>query len=227
MAFLREVRLEPRVDTFDTFMSNRTGGPLVRGTTWYERHERRLPGGRWEVMDVWHDSTGAVTTRQVVQTGNGTLATEVELVRAVTDSAALLVGPDRVVGWVVPAGQPPRLLTAPPAGDRYALALVLHAIAQARPSAGSMYVAPMAVLYGGSPLRPTPDTFRVAGHAGLLRSGQPLEALFIVRSGESRLWIEAGTGAVLAARGAAGPQRWWWHIRRGVDVASIRERPPG
>jgi len=42
--------------------------------------------------------------------------------------------------------------------------------------------------------------------------------LVIERNSGTRFWVDASTGTQVAARGNAGPQRWWWHIRRGFGL---------
>jgi hypothetical protein len=217
LGYLRTATLTASTDTLDTSTSLRTGGPRTAGES-YVRVVRRVGAARWELADQWLDSSGRTHTRQVVRTGDGTLATEIETVRAERDSASLLIAPTRITGWVVPQGGVARLLDGPPAGERYASAIVLSAIARSRPAEGAMFLAPTAGLFSANPLVPSVDTLRVVGRENIHVRGAPAVALVIERSSGTRFWVDESSGVQLAARGGAGPQRWWWHIRRGVQL---------
>jgi Tol biopolymer transport system component len=221
VGYLRTAAPTAGTDTMDTYESPRAGGQIQRGNgAWVVRSVRQVGGRRWETSDRWYDSTGRETARQSARTARGSLATETETVRATGDSASLLVTPDRVTAWVVPQGQPPRLFDGPAAGERYAGTLVAMAIAKSRPSIGTLFVAPSAVLYGPNPIETRVDSIRVVRRDTLFRGSAPLPVLVLERSSGTQLWMDETTGAELLSRGNAGPGNWWWHIRRGV-------RPPG
>jgi len=221
IAYLRTARLTAASDTFDTYTSPKTGGERTSGSTSFARTVRQVGAARFEIADHWIDSSGRVTTRQTVRTADGTLATQIETVRADTDSASLLVSPTRVTAWVVPEGQPARLFDGPPAGERYTSTVIISAIAQSRPAIGSLFLAPVAALYGGTPLTPLVDSIRVVARDTVMRGGTSVPVLVLERTSGTRFWVDESTGSQVAARGNAGPQRWWWHIRRGVR---LRER---
>ncbi len=218
IGYLRAARLMATTDTFDTYTSPKAGGERTSGGTSYVRVVRQVGAARWEIADNWLDSSGRVNTRQTVRTGNGTLATEIETVRADRDSASLLVTPNRVTAWVVPEGQPARLFDGPPAGERYSATIVVSAIARARPAIGSLFLAPVAALYGENPLLPVIDSLRVVARDTVTRGTALVPVLVIERNSGTRFWVDASTGTQVAARGNAGPQRWWWHIRRGIRL---------
>jgi hypothetical protein len=218
--YLRTTTLTAGTDTLDTFESPRGGGPITRGNgAWVVRSIRQVGGRRWEVSDSWHDSTGKVTALQSTRTARGSLAVELETVRATGDSASMLVTPDRVTAWVVPQGQPPRLFDGAATSERFAEAVVAMAIAKSHPAMGAVFVAPRHSLYGANPLDVRLDSLRVVRRDTLYRGQTALAALVIARAGGGESWVDEATGAELLSRGNAGPERWWWHIRRGL-------RPP-
>jgi dipeptidyl aminopeptidase/acylaminoacyl peptidase len=217
LGYLRTASLTAAADTFDTFTSAKTGGARVSGGSSYVRALRRIGAQRWELTDSWSDSSGRINTRQSLRTTAGTLATEIETVRADRDSASLLVSPNRVTAWVVPEGEAARLFDGPPSGERYSTTIVVAAIAKAKPTVGSTFTAPIVGLYSANPLVPLVDTFRVVTRDTVTHGGAPLPVLLIERNA-TRFWVDETTGAQVAARGNAGPQRWWWHIRRGIQL---------
>jgi WD40 repeat protein len=218
IGYLRTARLTAASDTFDTYTSPKAGGERTSGGTSFARTVRQTGAARFEIADHWLDSSGRVTARQTVRTGDGTLATQIETVRADRDSAALLVSPQRVTAWVVPEGQPARLFDGPAAGERYGGTVVISAIAKARPAIGSLFLAPVAALYGANPLLPVIDSIRVVARDTVTRGGAAIPVLVIERTSGTRFWVEESSGSQVAARGNAGPQRWWWHIRRGIRL---------
>ena len=217
IGYLRTATLTASTDTFETSTSARTGGARTPGES-YARIVRRVGAARWEIADQWIDSSGRIHTRQVVRTGDGTLATEIETIRADGDSASLLIGPTRITGWVVPEGGPAKLLDGPPAGERYAGTIVLSAVARTKPAVGALFLAPSAGVFSSNPLTPSVDTVRVVGRENIQVRGAPVVALVLERNSGTRFWVDETTGVQFAARGSAGPQRWWWHIRRGVQL---------
>jgi hypothetical protein len=82
-----------------------------------------------------------------------------------------------------------------------------------------VFVAPMGALYGADPLAITIDTIRVVRRDTLYAGSTALPVIVLERRNGGQAWVDVTTGAQLLARGSAGPERWWWHIRRGV-------RPP-
>jgi dipeptidyl aminopeptidase/acylaminoacyl peptidase len=216
IGYLRAASLTAATDTFDTYTSPKTGGDRTSDGSHFVRIVRRIGAARWEIADHWADSSGRVNTRQGVRTGDGSLATEIETVRADRDSASLVVAPTRVTAWVVPEGEAPRLFDGPPAGERYAGAVVVAAVGKSKPAIGSLFLAPVAALYGTSPLIPTIDTIRVVARDSLMRGTQVVPVLVLERNSGTRIWVDEMTGSQVAARGNAGPARWWWHIRRGI-----------
>jgi Tol biopolymer transport system component len=220
IGYLRTAQLTASVDTFDTYTTAKTGGGERAPGGAYVRNLRRVGARRWEISDNWLDSSGRTNTVQSVRTGEGTLATEIETVRADRDSAALLISPRRVTAWVVPEGEPAKLFDGTPAGDRYSATIVISAIARSKPAIGATFLAPIGALFGPNPLVPNVDTLRVIARETMLRSGAPITATVIERNSGTRFWVDQATGTQVAARGSAGPQRYWWHLRRGFNPPS-------
>jgi len=219
IGYLRSASLTASSDTFDTFTSPKTGGERTIGGSSFVRTLRRVGTERWELSDNWIDSSGRVNTRQTVRTFQGTLATEVETVRADRDSASLLVSPNRVTAWVVPEGAAARLFDGPPAGERYASTIVVAAIAKSKPVTGMVFLAPVVGLYSTNPLAPVIDSLRVVARDTVTGpGGGTIPVLVIERGSGTRVWVDETTGTQVAARGNAGPERWWWHIRRGIRL---------
>ena len=219
VGYLRTTSLTAGTDTLDTFESARGGGPITSGNGAYVvRSMRQVGGRRWEVTDTWYDSAGKVTARQSTRTARGSLAIELETVRAAGDSASMFVTPDHVTAWVVPQGKDPRLFDGPATSERFAGAVVAMAIAKSHPAVGAVFLAPQHSLYGGNPIDTRVDSLRVLRRDTLYRGQTPLAVLVLGRGG-GEIWVDETTGAELLSRGNAGPERWWWHIRRGV-------RPP-
>lgn len=221
--YLRTARLTAGTDTLDTFESPRDSGSISRGKGAYVVHSIRQVGGRrWEVSDIWYDSAGEITARQITRTAPGSLATEVETVRATGDSASLLVTADRMAGWVVPRGQTPRLIDGAVTTAWFDGAVVAMAIAKSHPRAGAVFLAPQHSLYGANPGEIRVDSFRVVRRDTLHRGPTPLPVLVLGRSGGGEIWVDATSGAEVLSRGNAGPGKWWWHIRRGVSPPARR-----
>ena len=218
IGYLRLASLTAASDTFDTYTSARSGGERTFGGSSFARVIRRVGAARWELADHWIDSSGRVNARQTVRTGDGTLATEIETVRADRDSASLLVTPNRVTAWVVPEGQPARLFDGPRQGERYSSTIIAAAIAKSKPAVGAVFLAPVAGLYGTNPLVPVVDSIRVVARDTVVQGADPVPVLILERNaGATRVWVDEATGSQVAARGSAGPQRWW-HIRRGIRL---------
>lgn len=218
--WLRPSALTAGTDTLDTFTTTGDGRREPDDGAWYLRRIQPVGDGRWDYTDDWYDSSGTLTAHQFVRTARGSLATEIESARALGDSAALFVGADHVTGWVVPGhGAPVRLLESPRAIDRHSGVVVLMALARARPADGAVFTFTAANLYGATPLAPVTDTARVVRH-DTLRGRSGTIPVLVVQRGTTRYWIDAGTGALVAARGDAGPGRHWWHVRRGVEAPS-------
>jgi hypothetical protein len=212
----RPRRLIAGADTMDTFGSV-PGGPIERGNgAWYVRTVVRN-GSHWELSDTWHDSTGRVTARQYVRVASSNLTTEEERVRADGDSASMLVTSDHITAWVVPVGQPVRLFDGPGTGDRWTPGVFRLGVAAARPAVGEVIFAPTYALYGANPLKTSVDTIRVVKRSTVKRGGATIPVVMVERgNGVSASWFEESTGRIVAARGNAGPNRYWWHVLRGV-----------
>ncbi len=210
------------IDTLDTFLSPRSGGAIVRGNGAYVvRSVRQIGARRFDLVDTWYDSTGRETAKQSTRTLRGSLSTEIEWVRAGTDSASLLVTNDRVTAWVVPAGKTAQLFDGSSTGERYAAVFVLASIAQSKPVNGSVFLAPVSSLYGGNPLATQVDSIRVVRRDTLYQSGKQLPVIVLER-GSGEAWVDEVTGSEVLSRGNAGPERYWWHIRRGVSPPDVR-----
>jgi hypothetical protein len=217
LGYLRSATLTEWSDTVDTYRSA-PGGPIERGNgAWLERTLRWSPGsGTWLERTVWHDSTGGVTADQATRTQRGSLASWVETVRATRDSATLIVTPNRVVGWVVAVGQPPRLYDTTATAEWYASPIVTMAVAKARPAVGDVLLAPTHALYGADALATRIDSIRVVRRDTLYRGDTPIPVLVLERASGTQSWVDEGTAVELLERGNAGPARWWWHIERGL-----------
>ncbi len=219
LGYLRTATLTVGTDTLDTYESS-VGGEIRRGNGAYVVSAvARTSGQRWALQDTWFDSLGTVTAIQYSRTSPGSLATEVETVRAPGDSASMLVTADRVTGWVVPAGKPAALFDAPATGERYGGLAIHAAIAAANPAAGQQFVAPVYSLFGPNPVATRLDSLRVIRRDTLWQREAPIAVVVIERGIGGQTWVDEASGHVVLERGSAGPNRWWWHIRRGV-------RPP-
>lgn len=217
LGYLRSAVPVSVADTFDTYLSSRTGEAIRRDRgAWFVRTVARIRVAQWVATDTWFDSTGVATARQARRTVRGSLATELEAVRAAGDSASLLVHEQWATGWVVPQGQGPRLIDGPVREERFAEAFVFAAIAQARPAAGRTFLVPTATLYGANPLVARVDSIQVV-RVDTLRRGTGPVAVAVLRQPDGRqTWVDLVTGSVVVKRGNAGPQNWWWHVQRGV-----------
>jgi hypothetical protein len=51
----------------------------------------------------------------------------------------------------------------------------------------------------------------------LYRGTTAIPVLVLERAAGTQLWVDDRTGAEVLSRGNAGPERWWWHIQRGVS----------
>ena len=223
LGYLRTAMLPRWNDTLDTFTSPRNQSPVSRGNgAWIVRTARQIGQHRWDIVDTWFDSAGHETARQSVRTVAGSLATAVEWVRATTDSATLLATPDRVTGWVVPAGQGPQLFDGASTGERYDGTIARAAIALSKPTVGTVFVAPVGTLFGTSPLATRVDTITVLRRDTLYRGTQAIPVVVLGRPGGGETWMDESAGDEVASRGNAGPERWWWHVRRGVTPPQNR-----
>ena len=223
LGYLRSATLAALQDTLDTYISLRGGAIQHDQANFVVRVIKRAAGRRFEVSDAWHDSTGQETSRQTVRTRPGTVATEQEIDRSPTDSASMLVTPDHATAWVVPSGKPPRLFDAATPGERYIREIVMSAIARRRPAVGETFLAPVSALYGPDPVHAQVDTVRVVRRDTLMQGTTPFPVLVLGRSNGGQAWMDEATGAELLSRGPAGPERWWWHIRRGVSLPTPRD----
>ncbi len=217
VGYLRTATMSPVNDTIDTYVGPRGGAPQKSAANLF-RSIRQVCNGCWELSDTWYDSLGAVTAKQSTRTIRGSLATEREWVRATVDSAQLLVNGDHVTGWVVPQGQSPKLFDGARVEERYAEVFVNAAIAKSRPPIGAVFLHPTSNLYGPNPLESRTDSMRVARRDTLYRGPTPIPVIVLERVGGSMFWLDETTGAEVASRGSAGPERFWWHVKRGVKV---------
>jgi hypothetical protein len=224
LGYLRTATLTELRDTLDTYDSPRDGTALIaRGAGAYVvRVLRQIGQRRWELVDIWYDSTARQTARQYARTASERAPrTESATVRALRDSASMLVARDRVTAWVVPAGSPPRLYDSAAIGERYEDVVVASAIAKSHPTAGSVFLFPGYSLYGASPIETRVDSMRVVRRDTLYRGQMALPVLVLERSNGGQIWVDETTGAEVLSRGNAGPGRWWWHIRRGVSPPTL------
>ena len=221
-SYLRTARLTAAIDTFDTFESEPGGSPKRGHGAVIIRTVRPSTGGRWELIDTWYDSTGRETARQATRTAARGLMTELETVRATTDSASLLVTEDHATAWVVPQKGTPSLYDGDAAGERYPSIVVVSAIAKTHARNGSSFRYPAYNLYGPSPIATRIDSIQVVRRDTLSRGQMLLPVVVLQRSSGSELWIDEATGVELLSRGNAGPNRWWWHIRRGISAPGRR-----
>ena len=225
LGYLRSGSVTPAVDTFDIFTTE--GGTAQRGAGGYVvRAIRMVRGGRWELVDTWYDSTGKETARQATRTASQRLMTELATVRANVDSASMLVSSNHVTAWVVPAGQPPRFFDGDAVGERYDLTLVGAAVAKTHAAAGTTFRFPGYDLYGASPVGSSIDSIRLVRRDTLARGATRLPVVVLQRSNGNLIWVDEASGAEVAARGNAGPGRWWWHIRRGVTPPTASQAVP-
>jgi hypothetical protein len=210
-----DVELVPGIDTLDTW-SSRGASPPVRGVTYVRRVSGSRDGG-WTVELEWFDSTGAPTTTQRTETQPGGLTTRAERVRAVTDSASLLLAHGRATGWVVPVGESARLIdeAVSDAFMNAEVASLAAGAAQAEP--GVTLTAPITGLFGPDPLAILLDSARVDGPVRLRFRGQDIECLRFTRSNGRVFWVERASGRLVARRGRAGPVTFW-HVVRGVEL---------
>ena len=223
LGYLRSATLAPLTDTLDTYIGPRGGAIQHDKAEYVARVVKRSAGRRFEVSDTWYDSTGHELSRQTVRTRPGSVATEVETDRSPTDSASLLVTPDHVTAWVVPAGKPPRLFDGATPGERYIREIVMSAIAKRRPAVGALFLAPVSTLYGPDPVHAQVDTIRVVRRDTLMQGKTPLPVLVLERTNGGQTWMDEATGTEVLSRGPAGPTQWWWHIRRGIDLPVPRD----
>lgn len=203
------------VDTVDTYSQPR-GGTIEAGKTLYVRSWNGSRTAGWRVTYEWRDSTGAITATQMARTMPGALELREERVRATTDSASLLVADGVASGWVVPAKVGPRLLSGDHVPPRYSIEMLEAFFGASRLRVGAFVVAGVAALYGANPLGVTRDTLRVVARQQLQSGSRQIDTWVLEHTNGTRAWVAIGTGRVLARRGAAGPNRYWWHVLRGV-----------
>jgi hypothetical protein len=220
LGYLRTASLTERSDTFDTYTSARGGAVEQRSSSYYVRVIRRIGARRFELSNTYFGSTGQITARQTVRTAPGSLATDLETVRATMDSASLLVTSDRLTAWVVRPGEAAQLYDAATTGERYASDVVAIAVARSQPAIGNLFVAPMHALFGANPVDVRVDSIRVLRRDSVV-DGQSTRRVLVLERNSGQTWVEEQTGAILLARGNAGPNRWWWHIRRGVRPPNV------
>lgn len=206
-------RLFTGTDTLETF-TRQGPAPLVRSGSYV----RTVSGSReqgWTIEFQWYDTTGWWTATQRTETRRGSLATRLQLVRAMTDSASLLVENGRAAGWVVPAGQQPRLVDAPAITDFTNADVGVLAIAGLQPTPGTEYVVPRNTLFSVNPVAVAADTLRALAPARLSFNRRQVECQTVVGSAGDTYWVERATGRLLARRRSVGSFTFW-HVVRGV-----------
>ena len=218
---LRSATLSERHDTIDAYISGHTGAIRNDRKKFIVRDLGKTSGGSYEVSNAWFDSASVETALQSVRTVRGSLRTELETVRALKDSASMLVSSDHVTAWVVPQNGAPRFFDGAAVGERYAKEFVVSVIATSHPAIGAIYLAPTSSLYGSNPIQTQVDTIRVARRDSLLRGDIWLPVLVLERANGSEVWMDEATGSELLSRGNAGPTMWWWHIRRGITPPTL------
>ena len=217
-AVVSDARLVAATDTFETWESQDSGQTSHRSSTWYIQTLLRLPGGAWQYRRAWLDSTNATTSVSTTIARNGDLAVRFDGVQAQTDSAAVVFDDARATGWVVPGGEPARLFDGPVEGPRAAADVAEQAFASLRPTPGRRLVLSGYVLYGAGPLVLRVDTLTVMDEAGLRSGGRTIPCLVIRHARGTTIWVDKGSGRILARRGSvAGGRIVWWHFRRGIE----------
>ena len=85
-----------------------------------------------------------------------------------------------------------------------------------------MFVATGHSLYGSNAAEITVDSIRVVRRDTLIDQQTATPVIVLERKSGVQSWVDERTGAILLARGNAGPQQYWWHIRRGVRFPTVR-----
>lgn len=202
-----------RTDTIETY-ARRGPGPLTRGASYI----RTVSGSRdrgWRIEFRWSDSVDAWMSTQRIETVPGTLMTRSEQVRALIDSASLLISDGWATGWVVPAGQPARLIDGPVAMGFASGDVAMLAVAASRPQPGTLFTIPRTNVFSGSPLAVATDTVQALAPGRLRFNNRDVECQSIHGPQGRVYWVERATGRLLAQRAIAGPVTYW-HVIAGV-----------
>jgi hypothetical protein len=170
----------------------------------------------YELRNEYFDSTGKRTTVQITRTTSD-LVVRYERVQDTRDSASFAIIDGMASAWVA-TPQRTRLIGVTTAVNRYAPDLVEQAFAIGNPAVGRFVTFPIGNLYGPDPTGASPDTLRVVEHTRLMLRGRPTRAIIVAHGNGSTSWIDPRTGKVLARRGNAGPDAFWWHVARGVEL---------
>jgi hypothetical protein len=207
-------RIPASVDTLERCIQPRGEAPRGCGSP-YARIVEATANGMYELRNEYFDSAGKIQTVQITRT-TPSLAIRYHRVRDTRDSAAMVLVDGMLSAWVVTPGGT-RLIGVSGARDRYEPDLVEQALALANPAAGRF--APIAIdnLYGSDPVSVSIDTVRVKEHADLVVNGHRIAVIVVTRTNGNTSWIQAGTAKILARRGSAGPNAFWWHVARGVE----------
>jgi hypothetical protein len=207
-----------RADTVETY-SRRGPGPLTRGASYV----RTVTGSRdrgWRVEFRWSDSARAWMSTQRIETAPGTLATRSEHVRALIDSASLLIADGWATGWIVPAGQPARLIDGAVGAGFASGDVAMLAIAASHPQPGMLYTIPRTNLFSGSPLAVAADTLQALAPTRLRYNNRNVDCQSIHGPQGRVYWVERATGRLLARRAISGPVTYW-HVVAGVTPPEI------
>ncbi len=208
-------KLVEGIDTLDTYTREGTG-PIARGREWIVRTVVREGPDAWVILTQWYDSTNAATALGTVRVRSADLSVRFDGVRDRRDSAAVLLTDAWASGWVVPAGETPRLFSGALDGPRYAGDAAVEGFASMSPPVGATLVVPTFALYGAGPLVTRADTLRVTDQA-VLQDGPRAVRCLVISRGSTTAWVEAATGHMLVQRGSFGGGRFnWYHARRGV-----------
>jgi hypothetical protein len=205
--------LVARTDTVETY-SRQGPSPLVRSGSYVRAVSGSSELG-WTIEFRWYDTTGWWTTTQRTETRRGSLATRVQIVRALTDSASLLVEDGRATGWVVPAGQHALLVDGPAITEFTNSDVAVLAIAASRPSPGTEFVVPRNTLFSANPISVATDTLRALAPARVRFNGRQVDCQTVVSASGNTYWVERATGRLLARRRSVGSFTFW-HLVKGV-----------
>jgi len=214
-AALARHRVGAAVDTLDRCTQVPGEAPRDCGNPYVRIVEATGRGG-YELRNEYFDSTGKRETVQITRT-TADFAVRYERVQASADSAALAVHDGMASAWVAtPRGT--RLIGVASAPERYAGDLVEQALALSGPRVGRFVTFPIGNLYGPDAIGVSTDTLRVAERTEVVVRGRRVPVLVATHRNGNTSWIDARSGRILARRGRAGPNRFWWHVAHGVEL---------
>ena len=212
---LAHVRMRTGVDTMLRCIQPRGGAPGRCGNAYLRTIERRRDG-TYELRNDYFDSTGKHQTTQTTR-ATPTLALRSYRVQDVRDSAAMVIADGVAAAWVsTPRGT--RLVGMDNVSDRYESELIEQALATVDSRVGTFITFPVGSLYGPDPVGVTPDTIRITTRTQMRVGQSRVQVLVMVRSNGNMAWLETKTGKLIARRGSAGPNTFWWHIRQGAEL---------